>query len=147
MFEIALKFDDNILIDDANKGRKESFGIWLKDANHCYPNEGWYDNGMILLSWWTVSWQSLFDNKNNQGIAFMEGPYQLSILQNTPGILNLVDKNRNIDFEVGFEEFGMQLKKAINEVLRQYKKLNLITKNMNSLEKCLEIIDSKFTDF
>ena len=142
MFEIALVFDDNMLIEDIGKGRKECFGIWLQDGQTHYPSENWFDNGLIILSWWTVTWQSLVDSQPDQGISFMEGPYHLSVIQEPTGKVKLVDKNKDTLFVLRVEELGKQLRKALNAVIRHFHDLDLRTENLESLIKCLKIVET-----
>ncbi|MFK7827064.1 MAG: hypothetical protein AB8G05_23175 [Oligoflexales bacterium] len=143
MFEIVTTFKDEMLSEDIKKGQPETIGIWLQDELNCYPQTDWLDNGLILLSWWTVTWQSLANSQPNQGISFMEGPYLLVAEQDLNGNIILSDIKNNINFKISLEDFGKQLRKAINKVIRHFQSLNLRSDNLDALPKCLNIIDSE----
>ncbi|MDD9950057.1 MAG: hypothetical protein OXT67_00685 [Zetaproteobacteria bacterium] len=138
--KIYYEIDKDSILYDHNKGRVEAFKIWFDFDDKAYPCEGWYDNGLVLLSWWVTSWESMTNGLTNQGLAFMEGPYKLNMEQNGTDLL-LIDPANDIKITCNLLELGKELKHAVNGVLRHFKNIGIDSHNIHNLMKCLTILE------
>lgn len=61
---------------EKSKSGKISGVIYLKLADHFFPEEGWNDCPVILLNWWC----ELFSNGKVGDYYFMDGPFYFKII-------------------------------------------------------------------
>ena len=58
-------------------------GIWLDVDGLAFPQRGWSDFSVVMLSWWLPSAEALLRLNSPQSLRFMEGPYAV-VLETPP---------------------------------------------------------------
>ncbi len=77
--KLNIAFLDYLLALDAHKGKPPNFIIYWQHSTHSYPEQGWLDQGCLLLNWWLKEWRDLKAGAKQVTFHFFEGPYEMRV--------------------------------------------------------------------
>jgi hypothetical protein len=53
--------------------------IWVELADTAFPEEGWFDFPVVLLTWWLQALRAHGKTHSDKVLDFMDGPYEIRL--------------------------------------------------------------------
>ena len=119
--------------------------IYFVTENEVFPEKGWNDFVVVILTWWHDALINLIQSEQNgteQAFEFMDGPLSVKAIKMSENVLELqFIKERRETEEIFFTvntritEFKKALLKSVDELLAELRRKNWQTDDVKELEK------------
>ncbi|MCA9039780.1 MAG: hypothetical protein KDA65_05465 [Planctomycetaceae bacterium] len=144
--QIVLPFDDfdwELVSKYTKRGRSPYFKVFFSHQNRSYPDESWFDFGTVILGWWSIDYKNIFEGKFSGEFLFMDGPYGLNatVSSDTRDLI-LTPPDKSFQWEIPTREFGIELRSALNHVMRELESNGIDYPEKESLKKGLQLLQN-----
>ena len=138
-FEIIVNYDD---LEMYQNNKNIICQLYIKVGQFIFPDEGWSDFIIVILSWWIEELYNLKQSKSNKKceLLFMDGPESIECEKIDDNTLNLdfiIRDEKVYSCECEIDDVLESIIKTSNMVLNEVKKRNWKTRDIDNLEETL----------
>lgn len=126
----------------SNIGRKITGEIYFEFSNFIFPEKGWNDFVVIILSWWLNEFKK---NNYNFKMLFMDGSFEIEIKESRNKQIDMVffkGDTKLFTINTSKNTLKTELLKSARKVLRKAYQKNWQTSDVEGLKKIISLYHS-----
>lgn len=107
-----------------------------------YPHERWSDYCIIVLEWWTVRLKEIMEGVEKVDLAFMDGPYRISVNRVDLTGVELTTRQGELFATISIAELVQEVLRGLETTIEAVIIDGGSDDCVKSLRECIEVLKS-----